>query len=427
MRAGRNGGLGGARKSLPTPSTREARSDSQNGGDRTLRRGGVSPARAVQLLISSCIACAAACFCAVSVPPVLLSSAAAQVTAESTSAQERAGSSGDGLPELILCTQNLQRFGEERRNNRNSREKGRASQLEALVERFIEGRCDLVAVQEVAGKNKRAAAASLNRLARRLSERTGRTFRGEVGEARDPSIRNGFLIADSLGKPAEIISYTDEEIPSVSRRRSAGFFVRAPLGVVIPISRAAPDGARHSEVSRRFFVLNVHSKSRHGGEKDPTGTQFETLRMEYAEATRLIVRRELARLGAGTVAVVLGDHNTHELSASADILTGEYLLADFQPGGACGLTRDLEPDCSRAVSHPPMLVGLFELRRNRAPRRYRGGSFRYRGKESLIDEILISPADLPLVTGPEGGLRIAFKGVLGEGSDHRLLLAEFDF
>ena len=337
----------------------------------------------------------------------------------------RSKSAGDGHPELRLCTQNLQRFGSDRPARKGSRE---PSKLDALVERFIEARCDIVAVQEVAGKNKLSAESNLKSLAARLSERSKRRFRTEIGDSRDPSIRNGFIISEQFGAPDEVISYDDEQIPSLTRRRPGGYFVRAPLGLVLTIAPVMRGGATAIEgAEKKFFILNVHSKSRHGGEKDPTGTDFETLRMEYAEATRLIVRREIARLGGETVAVVLGDHNSHERSASAEILSGTLQLSDFQAEGQCRLDDELEPDCKTASQHPPELVGLFELRRDRAPTRYRGGSFRYRGKESLIDEISISPNALPLVTGESGNLRVAFNGTIGQGSDHRLLVAEFDY
>lgn len=347
------------------------------------------------------------------------------------SASEPAASAADGVPEVRICTQNLRRFGEPERSGvrRSNPARGRTRQLDALVDRFLAGRCDVVAVQEVYGRSEKEARQNLNRLAASLSERAGRRFRAEVGDARDPVIRNGLLFAEDIDPGARVRSHDGEQVPSLSRHRPSGYFIRAPLSIAFNVRKA---GSGDREGGVRFFVLNVHAKSRRGGEKDPTGTQFEAVRLESAEAIRMIVERELAE-HPSTVALIVGDRNSDELSASARVMLGERRLADFRtPDGdhgavpVCRISKRLEPEC-QSPPRDPELVGLFELRRRISPKEHRGGSFRYRGAESLIDEIIVERSDLPLFRKASGSLAISFAGTLGEGSDHRLLVAEADF
>ena len=168
----------------------------------------------------------------------------------------------------------------------------------------------------------------------------------------------------------------------------------------------------------------MHLKSKHKGWKDPSNTEFEISRMEMAEALREIVKKEQQRLGEKVIFVVLGDRNSTPETASAKILSGELRLKDFLKK-RCRLDKKNELECKNTPKHQRVLLPLFETRKKRNPRDYKGGSYRYKRKMTLIDEILIEPEDISLLTRPSGSLAIGFEGDFYRGSDHRLLWAQF--
>ena len=318
--------------------------------------------------------------------------------------------------ELQLCTQNLYRFND--RSKRADPAK-REQQKNFLVTRFLDAKCDVVAAQEVAGSSADEADRTLEELATLLSRRSGRKFAHYVGEANDRFIRNGFLVAQDSGRVIQVKHYGSEYFPRLGQISPSGRYIRAPLGLQLEVPK------RGGGPSRQFFILNIHSKSKTRDNKDPTGTQFELVRMEMAEGFRSILQRERQRLPKDAIVVMVGDRNSDVGSASARILEGDLKLEDFRAGGGCRLDQGLEAECRGSVRRRPELLGLFAYRREQD--RSAAGSIVFRGREELIDEIAILPEQLPLVTGPGGRLAIGFEGQFYKGSDHKLLRAAFDF
>ena len=318
--------------------------------------------------------------------------------------------------ELRLCSQNLFRFNV--RSKRPQSEK-RAQQKSFLVTRMLNAKCDVVAAQEVAGRDAEEAGRTLAELATELSERSGRNFSHYVGDANDRFIRNGFLIATDVGRVVRIQNYGSEYLPRLGKLGPSGRYIRSPIGVQLEVPK------REGGKPRQFFILNIHSKSKARDSKDASGTKFELLRMEMAEGFREILARERRALPRDAVVVMVGDRNSDVGSASARILEGNLRLEDFRAGGGCRLDSRLEAECRGASARSPQLVGLFAHRRERD--RSHSGSIVFRGREELIDEIAIPPEQLPLVTDENGRLAIGFEGQFYKGSDHKLLHAAFDF
>ncbi len=327
-------------------------------------------------------------------------------------------------PEIVICSQNLQNFGAQdnrpnfSRSSQNSkRSKGKkssAGQKKFLVDRFIEGRCDVIATQEVGGESEKESLAHLNRLAKALSEQTGGTFLTYVGESRDSRIRNGFIVRESVGVVENVKSFARINLPKLQPLGPNRHFARGPLELVL----VATDPATNRK--RRFLIMTDHLKSKVDGYKDPTQTQFESSRMEMAQALREIVQSELKRFGPGTVGVILGDFNSQRDSASAEILEGRLELKDFFPPRPCRVTESLRPDCGRSPARSPAFIGLFEEQSRITNKTL--GSYRYKNQLELIDEILLSATDLPLAQDA-AGLRVQIIGTFGKGSDHKLLAA----
>ena len=325
-----------------------------------------------------------------------------------------------GEAELRLCTQNLFRLGE--KSAKRKRDKPAVlRQAEYLVERMKKRRCDVVAVQEVFGQTKSEARRRLNALAYGLSRASGRRFTAHVGDAFEEEIRCGFLVAESIGEVEGLEDYRTHELPMLQPLGPVHHFNRGPLGLRLLVK------PRTSAPAKRFFIVNMHLKSKAEGWKDPSRTDFEALRMEMAEGLRELALSRSRELGEGTVLVVLGDRNSDAQSASADILTGRRKLEDFGRTNGCRLGDGYVSVCEAALPREPVLDGVFQYRNEHMSGGYPWGSYRYRGIWSLIDEILIKPQDRWMVLSDDKTLTIGLEGELYKGSDHRLLWADFNW
>ena len=111
-----------------------------------------------------------------------------------------------------VCTQNLQRVGKPPfGRNKDSVSK----QTDYLVERIIQAKCDVIAVQEVYGKSKGEAAQELNELTQALSESAGTPYFSLVGESQFDEIRNGFIVKEDTSKILYSGSTPDGVLPKL--------------------------------------------------------------------------------------------------------------------------------------------------------------------------------------------------------------------
>lgn len=313
---------------------------------------------------------------------------------------------------IRICSENLERWGDPAGHGGEGHVQ---EQRDFLVERMTAAHCDVVALQEVFGRTKRESAQTADALAKALSDATGEHFRGSIGESEDPFIRNGYLVRTSKVEILRERSFLDEPLPRLGRHGPIAHYTRAPTALIARLR-----GVR----SASLFLLNIHFKSKHDSFKDRSGTQFETMRMVMAEAARELLLREAHSGGRTVVPILLGDRNAGEESATAELLSGKRRIDDFQ-SGACGLSDDDDhvPQCRQSPHEVALIPLLATARRDSAPD-VRGGSFSYRGKLELLDEIFISPAQLPRVRDDRGQLRVGFEGRFFKGSDHKMVWAE---
>lgn len=291
-----------------------------------------------------------------------------------------------------ICTQNLARVGKAPfgRKRETSRE-----QSAALVRRIQEAQCDVVAVQEVYGKSKAEALENLDRFAREVSTKVESEFVVVVGEAEFDEIRNGFLVRRNFARIKQILSPQWTTLPKLSALHQTRRQTRLPIALELDVAGTEKD----------LLVVSFHFKSKTGGFKDPTRTDFETLRMQQAEQ---LFQFAVAHSTPNGTTLLLGDRNSRPGSATDRILEGGLRLQDFSSG--CALTRELEPTCS--PRYPSRFLPLFAEERN-------GGSTRFRGEEELIDAIYLE------VGAPVKKARdIGMTGEFNRGSDHKLLWVE---
>ena len=319
---------------------------------------------------------------------------------------------GDGaLPDLVVCSQNLFRLGAPMNS---SSWKSRVSQRDLLIQRMHVARCDVVGVQEVFGENVTIARHTLETFAKDLSAVTGRTYRAYVSDNRNDQIRNGFLVLDSIR--VEHVDIFKGSLPKLSVMGPPHGFTRDPIALLIQ----APGRTRGS--TKKLLIGNFHLKAKSGGWKDSSGLDFEPLRMEMAEALRQWMLDGEKRHGRDTTVMILGDRNSDDGSATAEILRGARILPDFRENAGCRVTADLEPLCAPANSRPPAFIELLSALGD--AKRQQQGSYRHRGRLEILDDILIEVGDAWMVEGPDGSPRAGVEGSFGKGSDHKLVWAE---
>jgi len=273
-----------------------------------------------------------------------------------------------------------------------------------LIDRILHAKCDVVAVQEVYGRSKSEGAKSLSAFTEALSDAAREDFTSVVGDAEYDEIRNGFIIRVRAGRILKVESPAERNLPKLVPFGRSHRATRQPLGLALDVS----------ETARHLVLVNIHFKSKVRGFKDPTGYEFEILRMESSEQARTFATGLARSLRAPAVTMILGDRNAPPESASDSILSGELALEDFQAGGGCVLDGPDRSDCRRKPLRVPDFVPLF-------PANQRGGSEKYRGREQWIDGIYLDRQ-----YHLERGRKIT-TGVTGEffvGSDHKLLWAE---
>jgi len=119
---------------------------------------------------------------------------------------------------------------------------------------------------------------------------------------------------------------------------------------------------------------------------------------------------------------VLGDRNSEPDDASAKILSGARVLDDFRDN--CRVDETLAPRCERQQQRAPQFRGLLE-----ALSQEQGnivGTYRYRGREEIIDEILIRRSDWNVFSRNEQ-LMAGVQGSFRQGSDHKLVWSELNW
>lgn len=312
--------------------------------------------------------------------------------------------------ELVVCSQNLFRFSDKdaKRSNKLRREK----QKKFLITRMKDAACDVVALQELMGGGQTEALEVAVELADALGKRSGRKYRAFAGRSKNKYSTNGFLVAEDAGTVEDVQSHWRQRLPKLQPRGPSATFTRGPLSIVLK----RPSGSK-------VVLVSFHFKSRHQSWKDHTRTDFESIRMQEAAGLRSIIRSLRREYGREVEVIALGDRNSGADSAAADILRGSRMLSDFDSPRKCRLSPEETAECDALPEKPSDLVDLFALRQTEHPRKYTKGSFRYRGKESVFDDIHVTPGLLSRVRRADGTLAIGFRGQFLKGSDHKLVWA----
>lgn len=324
-----------------------------------------------------------------------------------------------GAAELTVCTQNLENYGTVsamRKRRAALTDSEFEAKQDALVARFVAAECDAIALQEVLGANAHAAKEALEQLALALRRKTNRVFENRVGISTEMSLQTGFLIARDRAEIVSSVSYADIDLPKLVADQRPRKFGRAPLEVQLLVK------PRDDSFSKAVTLVNVHFKSKRGKEDDPAALEWETYRMEMAEAVRTIVQTRHAETVAGgdNILVVLGDRNSNFDVASAKILDGTLVLADFQINGRCRMSKRGVPLCQSETARPPF---LFSALLGDPQTRLLHGTYRYKSQYSWLDDILMPAPSLRFARSSidaEGDYESGVISMPEEASDHAL-------
>lgn len=318
------------------------------------------------------------------------------VPAHLATAQSRSNllsDSGDprGEPELTICSQNLELYG--LLTFMKAAKAGyTANDLDdketALARRFAAAHCDVIAVQEVLGKTEPDARAALEQLGAAARRVSNRYYAAVVGESTDGKMRTGFLVAKDRAEIISSLSYARVELPKLTAKDKPKLFTRGPTEVQISVK------GKGDAPSKIINLVTIHFKSKHSSKDDPTALEWETSRMQMAEAVRRIVEERFAGSFANSesLLVVLGDRNSNFDVASAKILEGTLVLKNFQADGACRLSKRGVPLCKAQTAAPQR---LFSVLLGDPETKGKPGTYRYKDVYSWLDEILMPAESLP--------------------------------
>jgi predicted extracellular nuclease len=330
-----------------------------------------------------------------------------------------------GEPELTICSQNLENYGPFSmvRTRIALTEGAFAAKEEALVKRFLLAKCDVIAVQEILAPDENAAQVALDQLGASLNQHSNRQYLAIVGASTDRFLRQGYLLAKDRVELLNKTSYERVELPKLSERQKPRQFTRGPLEIQVRTR------ARAESSARIVSLINIHFKSRHGGEGDPAELEWEGLRMEMAEAIRRIatMRHTRAFASGDEIFIILGDRNSHSDTASAKILDGTLTLSKFKEGGVCRLSKRGAPLCKSGAALPQKLFSVLTMD---PQTKLQTGSHRYEGTYSWLDDILMPAESLPFAWAnatTEGDYESGVIYEPREASDHALVWVQLNW
>lgn len=331
-----------------------------------------------------------------------------------------------GEPDLVVCSQNLKLFGTFQSLKQKSpqyTQREHDIKIAELVERFAAVNCDVIAVQEIIGRTQEIAEAGLQELVKELQRVTNRFYDLRVGPPAEGGMTLGFLVAKDRATILNALSYARVELPKLSPKEKPRVFPRTPLEVQLSVN------SRESSQSKTVTLVNFHFKSKRGEATDPTGLEWETYRMEMAEALRRIVeqRHKSAFASSETMLILLGDRNSNFDVASARILEGSLGLSNFRANGGCRLSKRGLAICKAETEMPRRLFSV--LTTTRSPQAL-PGTFEYNGEYSWLDEILLPAESLPYVWASAFSDSKYSSGVIyrpKDASDHAMVYVKLNW
>lgn len=331
-----------------------------------------------------------------------------------------------GAVDFTVCSQNLHNYGA-LSDVQVRLPKATPEQLEqkeiALVRRFSAAGCDLIAVQEVLGASTESAKAALDRLAQLLRRRTNRIFLSYVGESNDRFSRLGFLVAIDRAQVLSTLSYARVELPKIIEGERPRMFSRGPFELQLRI-KPLP-----GSYGKLLTAVTFHFKSQRGAASDPAALDWETYRMQMAEALRRIVEdRHKQALDSGEALLVLaGDRNSNFDTASARILEGTLRLNSFRGEGDCRLSKRGVPLCRPNVDKPQIYFSALTTDPDVLATT---GTYRYKRTYSWLDDILVPVYTLRAARRSYDSVGSYGSGVIHsdpEASDHGLVYVKLNW
>lgn len=295
-----------------------------------------------------------------------------------------------GAPELTICSQNLANYGQ------LTDIIGRVAGMDndtfyekeaALARRIATTGCDVIAVQEVIGKNEAQGEEALGNLAKQIQRFNNRMYEVHAGPSNDPMSRVGFLVAKDRAEVVNYLTYMKIELPKLTEKEKPRLFARGPYELQISVK---PQG---ESAAKTVTLVTFHFKSKRGGSEDPAAVEWETYRMEMAEALRRVIENRHANaFSTGqSLLVVLGDRNSNFDVASAKILEGTLSLRQFRGDAPCRISKRGVPLCQGGNSQPQR---LFSVLTTDPQTKLQPGTFLFKKEFSWLDEILMPSESL---------------------------------
>jgi len=351
---------------------------------------------------------------------------AIDLSAQVRNFQVETKSDPNGEVELTVCSQNLYNYGslaDVRTRVPTITPRSLAFQEASLIRRFLQAECDVIAVQEVLARNPHLAKENLQRLGNLLQERTNRPFEAFAGPSNDQRGHLGFIVATDRAQVSNSISYARVELPKLAEEQKPRLFVRGPFEIQLDVKKSGAEG------TRRVVLVNFHFKSQLNYPPDPASLQWETYRMEMAEALRRIVynRHEKSFSDGGEILLLLGDRNSHFDTASARILEGKLTLQHFQGEAPCRLSKRGAPLCASETSLP---ARLFSVLLQDPQTKHFPGTYRYGTTYSWLDDILMPLPSLRFARrdrSKEGEYSTGIIYEPAEASDHALVYVRLNW
>ena len=330
-----------------------------------------------------------------------------------------------GDAELTICSQNLENFGsyeDSKKRIANLTKEAYILKVKALVKRFSYNKCDVIAFQELLGRDNNAKE-SIKSLGTLLANTTGRTYNYYLSRSNDKSARLGFFVAKDRAEVLDTVSYYRVELPKLIKNEKPRFFTRGPFEIQLKVK------ARGKDEYKKINIITFHFKSKSGSNKDASKTEWEILRMQQAEALRSIVENRYKNsLNDGEqILILLGDRNANYDSASSQILKGSHTLDMFSGKAPCRLSKRGVPLCQTGIARPPMFVSVLTDDPETSKLH---GTFIYQNIYSWLDDILVAVPSLPFTWenyAIEGNYDSGISDVYPDASDHSLSYVKINF
>ena len=307
---------------------------------------------------------------------------------------------------LIFCTQNLFNFGLPEDVKLRDKKKTVGflrNQEKHLIARFIEAKCDLIAIQEILSQHDRNTDYVLKKIARHIFVKTNKKFLYNTGKSNDIA-KLGYLFDASIFKMNFASSYANYILPKLNDFERNRYFQRGPLRIDLEVIKTG----------RKFSIFNFHFKSASSFSYDPAKYKFELDRMQMAAGLNEIIQNTKAEI-PDTIILMLGDRNSKPKTASAKILYGEYLFEHFS-NNYCQITKELTPYCDKNLKKSPNFISLINPDNDYLVNYY-----------NKIDDIIIDKRKVFGANAPIQNFKASEIEPDKKASDHPLLWVELEF